>query len=94
MGAIKQMMITQGYFDTDGYYPMEEPREYNNRVLAVDGQLLSDMRDKGMSEIDARFLIESYNMEPFNDTEWLEVQYHADMQDIHKAEKYDYAGNE
>lgn len=79
MGAIKQMMIEQGYFDEPEY--MEEPQYYyfNNKVLMEDGRLLSDMRYNGMLDTDARLLLETYNLESYSDIEWEEVQYHADM---------------
>lgn len=63
-----------------------------------DGRLLSNMRDNGMSDQDARVLLEQYQETAYTDSQWEEVQYHADMYAIYLAEKnswfFDSAGNE
>lgn len=61
----------------------------HNYELIQDGQILSDMRDNGMSEHDARELLETFNNKKYSNYEWSEIQYHADMVDIHKTEKRD-----
>lgn len=61
----------------------------NNYERIQDGQILLSMRNDGMSDADARELLETFSNKKYSEYEWSEIQYHADMADIHNTEKYD-----